>query len=377
MGPGHRPLEELVSRNRSDSFGGFYAGRRVLVTGHTGFKGGWLALWLRRLGATVHGYALAPSTTPSLFEAARVGAAVESDIRADLADLRRLRSAFEAAQPEVVFHLAAQPLVRASYAEPLGTFATNVMGTANVLEATRACNSVRAVVLVTTDKVYQNREWQQPYREADQLGGHDPYSASKAAAEIVAASYRSSFFATENGHPARIATARAGNVIGGGDWSPDRLIPDCLAAFSKGVPVELRFPHAVRPWQHVLEPLAGYLQLGLRAFSSDGAVFARAWNFGPGPEGDATVGDVANALGRLWGSGARVEAVPGIDHPHEAGLLRLDSTLARTKLGWTPRWSLDQAIEKTVAWHHAWSRGAAMDEFTFSQIEDYESAGEA
>ena len=270
-----------MTLQRKPVFGGFYAGKRVFVTGHTGFKGGWLALWLNRLGAIVHGYALDPPTEPNLFESAGVSAALATDARGDLADLTRLKVALGDAEPEIIFHLAAQPLVRASYRDPLGTLATNVMGTAHLLEAVRDLNSVRAVVLITTDKVYENSEWPYPYREIDRLGGHDPYSASKAGAEIVAASYRASFFSGEAGHVACVATARAGNVIGGGDWGAERLIPDCVSAFLKNEPVRLRFPRAVRPWQHVLEPLAGYLQLARRLFGFDGRTFARAWNFGP------------------------------------------------------------------------------------------------
>lgn len=235
----------------------FWRGRSVLVTGHTGFKGGWLTLWLHGLGARVHGYALDPPTEPSLFETAYIRKLLASDTRADLANLTTLKSTFDEAQPEAIFHLAAQSLVREGYRDPLATLASNVMGTAQVLEAARASDTVRAIVLITTDKVYENREWAYPYREIDPLGGHDPYSASKAAAEIIAASYRASFFNGEHGHPAHVATARAGNVIGGGDWARDRLVPDCLRAFGEGKPVRLRFPNAVRPWQHVLEPLAG------------------------------------------------------------------------------------------------------------------------
>ena len=357
-------------------FGGFYAGKRILVTGHTGFKGGWLALWLHRLGATVHGYALNPPTEPSLFESAGIGTALATDTRGDLADLARLKVALNNAEPEIVFHLAAQPLVLASYRDPLGTLATNVMGTANVLEAVRAVHTVRALVLITTDKVYENREWAHPYREVDPLSGHDPYSASKAAAEIVAASYRSSFFTGETGHRASVATVRAGNVIGGGDWASDRLIPDCVRAFVKNECVRLRFPRAVRPWQHVLEPLTGYLQLAQRLFSPDGATFAKAWNFGPDASGDATVGEIAETTARLWGESARVECMPSTEHPHEAGLLRLDSTLARTELGWKPCWQLDQALAQTVAWYRAWTRGADMAAISFDQIRAYESAAQ-
>jgi CDP-glucose 4,6-dehydratase len=370
-------LEDLVTVGSQAAFGGFYAGRRVLVTGHTGFKGGWLTLWLHKLGAIVHGYALNPPTEPNLFEVAGIGAVLASDTRADLADLARLRSAFNKAQPEVVFHLAAQPLVRAGYRDPVGTLASNVMGTAHVLEAARAIDAVRVLVLITTDKVYENREWAYPYREIDPLGGYDPYSASKAAAEIVAASYRFSFFTGETGHPARVATARAGNVIGGGDWASERLAPDCMSAFTKNESVRLRFPQAVRPWQHVLEPLAGYLQLAEQLFAPAGAEFAKAWNFGPDASGDATVGEIAEITARLWGEGARVECAPSTENPHEAGMLRLDSTHAHTELGWKPRWSLEQALTQTVAWYQAWTRDADMAAISLDQIRAYEAAGQS
>ena len=351
--------------------------RPVLVTGHTGFKGSWLTLWLHRLGARVHGYALGPPTEPSLFEATAVASLLAADVRADLADLIRLNAAFREAQPEVVFHLAAQPLVREGYRDPLGTLASNVIGTAHLLEAVRATPSVRAVVLITTDKVYENREWEYPYREIDPLGGHDPYSASKAAAEIVAASYRSSFFGNDAGHPARVATARAGNVIGGGDWAADRLVPDCLRAFAAGEAVRLRYPAAVRPWQHVLEPLAGYLLLAEQLLGIDGARFARAWNFGPDVHGDAGVGEVAAVTARCWGKDARVEHLPSPENPHEAGLLRLDSSRARSELGWRPRWSMQRALNQTVAWHRAWLRGADMAACSLGQIQDYEQGGQS
>lgn len=351
-----------------------FRGRSVLLTGHTGFKGGWLATWLHELGARVHGYALDPLPEPSLFTVARVGDALASDTRADLADLPRLRAAFEAAQPEVVFHLAAQPLVRESYTDPLGTFATNVIGTANVLEAVRRTASVRAVVVVTTDKVYENREWEYPYREVDPLGGRDPYSASKAAAEIVVASYRASYFDGSAAHPARIATARAGNVVGGGDWAADRLVPDCLRAFADRRPVTLRYPHAVRPWQHVLEPLAGYLALAARLLEPGGSAFARGWNFGPDAHGEATVGEVADLAADMWGDGARVEFDRDGRHPHEAGQLRLDSSRARRELGWEPRLPLRSALENTVAWHKAWLAKRDMAEVVRAQIAAYSAA---
>ena len=323
-----------------------WRGMPVFLTGHTGFKGSWLALWLKEWGAQLHGYALDPATTPSLYEQAAVAGTLVSDTRGDLADIAALRAAMERAQPTVVFHLAAQALVRPSYANPLATFATNVMGTAHVLEAVRNVPSVKAVVVVTTDKVYDNREWVYPYRESDALGGHDPYSASKGAAEIVTASYRASFFTGTGGHAARIATARAGNVIGGGDWAPERLVPDCLAAFADGRPVQLRYPGAVRPWQHVLEPLSGYLQLAQTLLELAGARAAKGFNFGPDASGDATVATVAQEMARLWGSNARVEMPDGTQHPHEAGQLRLDITQARADLGWRPRWALADALRE-------------------------------
>jgi CDP-glucose 4,6-dehydratase len=352
-----------------------WRGMPVFLTGHTGFKGSWLALWLKEWGAQVHGYALDPATTPSLYEQAAVAGTMASDTRGDLADLAAMQAALLRAQPTVVFHLAAQALVRPSYANPLATFATNVMGTAHVLEAVRQVSSVKAVVVVTTDKVYDNREWVYPYRESDALGGHDPYSASKGAAEIVTASYRASFFPGAGGHAARIATARAGNVIGGGDWAPERLVPDCLAAFAEGRPVQLRYPGAVRPWQHVLEPLSGYLQLAQTLLESSGARAAKGFNFGPDASGDATVATVAQEMARLWGSNARVEMPDGTQHPHEAGQLRLDITQARAELGWRPRWALSDALRATVEWHQAWRRGEDVAALTRGQTHHYLEAG--
>jgi CDP-glucose 4,6-dehydratase len=349
----------------------FWKGKSVFLTGHTGFKGGWLALWLHSMGAKVHGYALDPLTTPALLDAAGIASVLASDTRADLSDLERLTSAVSQAGPDVVFHLAAQPLVRESYKDPIGTMMTNVMGTAHLLEAARSCDSIRAVVCITTDKVYQNREWVHPYRESDRLGGHDPYSASKGASEIVAASYRSSFFNQAGGHAAMVATARAGNVIGGGDWAADRLVPDCLRSFGEGRPVHLRSPDSVRPWQHVLEPLSGYLSLARKLCEESGGDFANAWNFGPDPAGDAPVGEVADKIAAIWGDSAVVTKGNSDGQPHEAGLLSLDSSRARCLLGWAGRWSLDQALEKTVAWHKAWLSGEDMNACCLSQIAEY------
>jgi len=362
-------MENLVNINVAN-----WRGRNVFVTGHTGFKGGWLSLMLHHLGARVHGYALNPGPVPSMFDVVGVTRALASDVRADVADLALLRESMRAATPEVLIHLAAQPLVRQSYDEPVGTFATNVMGTVNVLEAARGLSSLRAIVVITTDKVYANHNTGERFAEDAPLGGDDPYSASKAAAELVAASYRHSFFSGTG--CALVASARAGNVIGGGDWAEDRLVPDCLRAFSASRPVCLRYPSASRPWQHVLEPLAGYLMLAAHLLSPDGGRFARSWNFGPRPDDQATVGDVAQRIAHLWGDGARV-LPDDAAHPHEAGLLALDSGMATSLLGWRPRWSLDEALIATVAWQRAYESGQDMPAFTLRQIEAYLAGGVA
>jgi CDP-glucose 4,6-dehydratase len=322
----------------------YWSGRRVLVTGHTGFKGGWLAAWLKRLGARVTGYALAPAQRPNLFELANIGDDIESSI-GDLGDLVRLSAVVAAAEPEIVFHLAAQPLVRLSYEQPVETFATNVLGTVNLLQAARAVRSIRAIVVVTTDKVYENRDWVWPYREKDRLGGHDPYAASKACAELVTSSYRDSFFTAGN---VGVATVRAGNVIGGGDWSRDRLVPDVIMACQERNSVRLRNPTAVRPWQHVLEPLHGYLMLAER-LAEEPAVFGSEWNFGPDENDALTVGEVTRRLIALWGSGSA--EIDSDAHPHETHALRLDSSKARTLLGWRPLLDVDEALRWTVEWY--------------------------
>lgn len=325
-----------------------YAGQRVFLTGHTGFKGSWLALWLARLGAQVHGYALAPATTPSLCELAAVPALLASHTLADLRDAAALRQAVQKAQPTIVFHLAAQALVRASYRDPATTWATNVLGTAHVLDAVRDCPSVQAVVVVTTDKCYENREWLWGYRENDQLGGYDPYSASKAGAELVVQSYRRSFF--QNQGPL-VASARAGNVIGGGDWSEDRLIPDAVRAAGSGAVLSIRSPAATRPWQHVLESLHGYLLLGQRLLGGDSSV-AEAFNFGPEAADNRSVAEVMDGLQHNWPE-LRWQLAPDANAPHEAGFLYLDSSKAQRILGWQPRWRLQRALQETAEWYRA------------------------
>jgi CDP-glucose 4,6-dehydratase len=324
-----------------------FAGRSVFVTGHTGFKGSWLALWLARLGAQVTGYALPPCTTPSMFELARVKDALARHHVADIRDPAALTAAMQAAKPEVVFHLAAQPLVRLSYREPVATWATNVMGTVHLLEAVRACPSVKAVVVVTTDKCYENREWLWGYRETDPLGGNDPYSASKAGAELVVQSYRKSFFSS--GGPL-LASARAGNVIGGGDWSEDRLIPDAARAIGKHQPLLIRNPAATRPWQHVLESLHGYLLLASRLLAGE-TVFADGFNFGPDAADNLTVAAVLTGLQAHWPELAWQVVEQNGDALHEAGFLYLDSSKARRQLGWQPTWNLTTGLGKTAAWY--------------------------
>jgi CDP-glucose 4,6-dehydratase len=347
------------------SFGGFYQGKRVFVTGSTGFKGSWLCHWLQMLGATVGGYALPPITVPNAWTALHLNQKVQQRM-ADVRDLGMLRESISQFKPQVVFHLAAQPLVRDSYADPKGTFDINVGGTVNVLEAIRGLPGVQSCVVVTTDKCYENREWIWGYRETDALGGHDPYSASKAAAEVVVASYRRSFFASTTTH---LASARAGNVIGGGDWSKDRLVVDFIRAISAGAPLRLRNPHATRPWQHVLEPLSGYLQLAWRLCGASGGDFAEAWNFGPDERSVVTVETLAGSLVRHWGSG-RVEIQAG-EHPHEAGLLKLDVSKARTRLGWQGIWDIDRTIQQTVDWYRAFDAGKDPQALCERQINDY------
>jgi CDP-glucose 4,6-dehydratase len=348
--------------------GSFWSGQKVLVTGHTGFKGSWLCLWLDHLGAEVAGLALPPSTDPSLFELASIGRRIQSHI-GDIRDLSTVRGIFDSFHPDVVFHLAAQSLVRRSYADPVGTYATNVMGTIHVLEAVRHTPSVRSLVVVTSDKCYEGRTGVWGYREDEPMGGHDPYSSSKGAAELVTSGFRRSFLAGTS--PVGVATARAGNAIGGGDWSEDRLIPDCMRSLLAGMPIAIRNPASVRPWQHVVEPLAGYLKLAERLYRRPER-FSRGWNFGPQAEHARPVAWIAERLVKLWGPGSAWQRLEAADARHEAAHLTLDSTLARAMLGWDCKLSLEQALDWVVEWYRGHACGDAADRLTLAQIELYD-----
>jgi CDP-glucose 4,6-dehydratase len=346
----------------------FWRGRRVFLTGHTGFKGAWLAFWLQHMGARVTGFALPATTTPSLHGVL----GLEDGHLGDICDGAALTAAMVAAQPDVLFHLAAQAIVRTSYDDPVGTFATNVTGTAQVLNAVRGIPSVKSVIVVTSDKCYENREWAWAYRETDALGGHDPYSASKSAAELITASMRKSYFAPyrADGHPARIATARAGNVIGGGDWSKDRLIPDIVRGLAQGT-VDIRNPNSVRPWQHVLEPLSVYLGLA-ELLAQAGEGFDTSYNVGPSADDTRSVWDVARALSDQIGNVALQKPAQSAAM-HEANLLTLDCSLAQQKLGWKPRWGFEDAVSATAQWYKHWLSGDDMRAVTMAQIDLFES----
>lgn len=348
-------------------FEGFFRGRRILITGHTGFKGSWLSLWLNRLGADISGISLEPATEPSLASMLGIESLCEHHI-CDIRDPVALSVLVQRAKPEIVFHLAAQPLVRVSYRQPLDTFSTNIMGTANLLEALRKVDSVKSVVMVTTDKVYQNKEWLYPYREHDRLGGYDPYSASKAASELVIDSYKASFLA-DNG--VAIATARAGNVIGGGDWSEERLIPDAVRAWQNQQAIEIRSPEATRPWQHVLEPLFGYMQLAKILYAQP--ELAGAFNFGPNEHEAATVREVIDIARKVYGAG-EVTYQDSVDSLHEAGLLMLDTSKSVNLLKNQPVWSLNQTIQRTFDWYLAVNQGQAAMDLCAADIEAYETA---
>ncbi len=350
----------------------FWKGKRVLLTGHTGFKGGWLSLWLQSLGANLLGYALAPPTNPSLFEVADVEKGMTSVI-GDIRDLVKLQAVFAEHRPEIVIHMAAQPLVRYSYQNPVDTYSTNVMGTVHLLEAVRHTPGVKAVVNITTDKCYENREWIWGYRENEPMGGFDPYSNSKGCAELVSAAYRTSFFSADSyaQHGIATATVRAGNVIGGGDWAQDRLIPDILAAFEQGRKVDIRNPHAIRPWQHVMEPLRGYLTLAEQLFEY-GPSFGEGWNFGPIDEDAKPVGWIVEQMAGLWGKDAQWQIDTG-EHPHEAHYLKLDISKARSRLNWHPALRLKDALALIIDWSKQREEGANMRQLTLSQLQAYQA----
>ncbi len=362
-----RALEGVVKVRQLDAT--FWRGRRVLITGHTGFKGSWLALWLARMGAQVTGVALPPDTQPNLFEVSAVAQFLARSVMLDIRNAAALATVVREAQPELVLHLAAQPLVRRSYAQPVDTFATNVMGTVHLLDALRGLPSVRVVVMVTTDKVYANREWVWPYREDDVLGGHDPYSASKAASEIAIDGYRKAFL-TEQG--VLIASARAGNVIGGGDWSVDRLLPDAVRAWQSGLALDIRRAGAIRPWQHVLDPLAGYMVLAQRLWH--GNADATAYNFGPDSNEAATVLQVVKLAAIAWGDGAGITCGDDSVGPHEAGLLTLETARARNALKVVPRWGLADAVQHTIGWYRSHLQGQPALALCHADIDSYEAA---
>lgn len=346
----------------------FWRDKRVFLTGHTGFKGAWLSLWLQQLGAELTGYALTPPTQPNVFDLADVGKGMDSII-GDVRDAHGLSTAIRNAQPEIVIHLAAQPLVRYSYQHPVETYATNVLGTVNLLETARQIDSVRVVLIITSDKCYENRESSRAFQEGDAMGGFDPYSSSKACAELIAAAYRNSYFHTEkySQHGVALATARAGNVIGGGDWAIDRLIPDAIRAATNNEIIKVRNPHAIRPWQHVLDPLYGYLLLAQMLYQ-EGAVFAEAWNFGAMIEETKSVQSIVDKFAKLWGENVKWELSAEANQPHESHYLNLDCSKAKTKLKWQPQLSIDEALKMTVDWHQAFIGGCEMYSITSNQI---------
>lgn len=350
----------------------FWQGKKVLITGHTGFKGSWLSLYLQSLGAEVIGFALTPPTTPNLFTLADVATKMNS-IMGDIRDFDSVLTVLKKYRPEIIIHMAAQPLVRYSYREPIETYATNVMGTVHLLEAVRQVGGVKSIVNVTTDKCYENKEWHWGYRERDELGGHDPYSNSKACAELVTSAYRSSYFNPSN--HVGLASARAGNVIGGGDWAEDRLIPDIIKACMNDVNVSIRNPHALRPWQHVLEPLHGYLMLAERLYKSP-EKYAQAWNFGPNENDVKPVSWIADRILKFWNSHTSW-VTENADHPHEATYLKLDCSNAKSELGWQPRWNLERSLKETVNWYKAYQAKENMRDITLAEIKTYLSNSHA
>lgn len=345
----------------------FWQKKRVFLTGHTGFKGSWLSLWLQELGAEVTGYSLEPPSAPSLFEVANISDGMRS-IKGDILDSQLLQKTLQENKPDILIHMAAQSLVRKSYQFPIETFSTNIMGTANVLEAARHVDSLRVVICVTSDKCYENQEWVWGYRENEPMGGHDPYSCSKGCAELLIASYRQSFFSSE--HTANIASVRAGNVIGGGDWATDRIVPDCIRALTRGMPILIRNPRAIRPWQHVLEPLAGYLLLAQRLWA-DGQNYAEGWNFGPDGKHDVSVEGIVDVLCHLWGADAKW-SVGGDENLHEAHYLKLDSSKAIQNLAWRRVLDMRETVAMTVAWYKRFFEGVDPRKITLDQISEYQ-----
>lgn len=367
MGNGQRPLEHVVVDP------GFWRGKKVLVTGHTGFKGSWLSLWLQSLEADLVGYSAGVPTTPSLFELAGIGEGMIS-VEGDVRDGAALEEVVARHRPEIVFHLAAQPIVRRSFRDPVETYETNVLGTVHLFEAVRKADFVRVLVNVTSDKCYEEREGAPPYREDDPKGGRDPYSSSKACAELVTAAYRHSFFTggSTGSEQTALASARAGNVIGGGDWAEDRLVPDLMRSALSGAPALIRNPDAVRPWQHVLNPLSGYLLLAERLWTDRS--YADGWNFGPEEDDAKPVRWLVDRIRALWGDELSFEIEQDADHPREARSLELDSSKARSKLGWSPRWDLEQGVTSLVEWYKAYAAGRANRDLILTQIEAFQKA---
>lgn len=358
----------LLSVTTSSSNPKFWRGKKVFLTGHTGFKGSWLSLWLHKLGAHVHGLSLEAATTPNLFKEAQVSQCLASHTIGDIRRLETVKKTMQESRPDIVIHMAAQPLVRLSYAEPIETYATNVMGTLHVLEAARQIADIKAILVVTTDKCYDNKEWAWGYREDEPMGGHDPYSNSKGCAELVTSAYRNSFLQAQG---KAVATARAGNVIGGGDWAVDRLLPDIMYAFEHGKPAIIRNPQATRPWQHVLEPLSGYLMLAERLYT-DGQTYAEAWNFGPRDEDARPVQWIVERMADAWGKAASWQHDGGVQ-PHEANFLKLDISKAKMRLNWQPRWPLATAIQHINTWHQTWLSHGDMHQVCLEQIKQYSS----
>jgi len=354
----------------------FWSGKSVFLTGHTGFKGSWLSLWLQSLDAELTGYALKPSTQPNLFEVASVEKGMRSII-GDICDLDNLKKVMKVANPDILIHMAAQPLVRYSYSNPVETYATNVMGTVHVLEAARGNKNIKAILNVTSDKCYDNKEINRGYREDEPMGGFDPYSNSKGCAELVSSAYRNSFFNIEKykDHGVALATARAGNVIGGGDWAEDRLIPDFMRAIEAKQKVSIRNPHAIRPWQHVLEPLHGYLMLCQKLYE-EGPSFSESFNFGPNEKDAKNVEWIASHLAKAWGDGATYEVASNPSSLHEAHFLKLDCTKAHQKLGWQPKWDIHVALDKISAWHQAYLNSEDMAKYSLNDIKMYATASQ-